>query len=952
MASLAPAAEKVPAGKPLKVGSAHDPAEREADRIADLLTAPEEPALPVCAACAAGGAPCPACGGDVGGVLRRKVLGGESGSGGGMVAPPSVHRVLSEPGEALPSGIQGKFERKLDPAVQIIGIAGLAASSLSPVQTKLKVGEPGDLYEQEADWVADQVMRMPEPWVQRSFPEYEEELQRHPKKVKEEAEKSEKNEMPKKESPYDLTIAPIQRKADLTEDKEKNNEETQQSITTAGGPPTALNTLQNLISELGGAGKPLPRPVKNFFERRFGTDFAQVRIHSNSKAAEVAGAVNARAFTLSRDVVFGAGQYQPNSANGQHLLAHELAHVVQQTGAVDPTPGRMKTSKEASDPSNIDNIRHERTGARLQRGQEAGYDPAQIMQIHEFEIQRQVAGQSGLEKLREMLDKFDIPESQVINLLPNLTPQEKMVVITDAWYKKRMVEALDFGEMVRAMANLNPSLYVKLNWLNEAAITTRAIEYSDIKLIIVNAPISERKALSSQYWRDFFLSVCTNATIIEAVIDLRLPLSTQLEWISAEVTSVGASISYSDIQQLIQVAPQAERDALKTIAWRDYFIKVCNNETIITAVKDFGFDRLTRIDWILEEGNASAIWALGGIEPTQAYDALKSCSFDDEALLLIELANLNGWKLEDIKRIRQLMDTKGDNREKKYKDELGENAKPLNSTAEILIEKHTKVAPRGVLYLNSNELATELSTMLLTNPALVRQVLDILTTASQPHLIDKDDDVAVLTLEAIADDQFLKKVAEKEDGRSLLLTIVKKLFKGVNLFDEERQQTRVMQIISDFNPPTRAENNATTEVEVITFLYGSPYLDKAGEELGHFRGHTALVVGGLVYSFEEGWSCGYTKASYLAKDINVIRDGIGQILELTEEDAKELQTSLNQACGTGVYTIPDICTGKVSIALGKALSQNLQEVENPQLFVSYLEATGLVKSRKFYPRKK
>jgi hypothetical protein len=114
MASLAPA-EKVPSGKPLKVGSPHDPAEREADRIADLLTAPEEPALPVCAACAAGGAPCAACGGgDGAGVLRRQVSGGgEGGSGGEMVAPPSVHRALSEPGEPLPAGIRGKFERRL-----------------------------------------------------------------------------------------------------------------------------------------------------------------------------------------------------------------------------------------------------------------------------------------------------------------------------------------------------------------------------------------------------------------------------------------------------------------------------------------------------------------------------------------------------------------------------------------------------------------------------------------------------------------------------------------------------------------------------------------------------------------------------------------------------------------------------------------------------------------------
>jgi hypothetical protein len=114
MASLAPA-EKATTGKPLKVGSPHDPAEREADRIADLLTAPEEPAMPVCTACAAGGAPCAACGGgDGGGVLRRQLAAsGDGGSGGEMVAPPSVHRVLSEPGEPLPAGSRKKFERRL-----------------------------------------------------------------------------------------------------------------------------------------------------------------------------------------------------------------------------------------------------------------------------------------------------------------------------------------------------------------------------------------------------------------------------------------------------------------------------------------------------------------------------------------------------------------------------------------------------------------------------------------------------------------------------------------------------------------------------------------------------------------------------------------------------------------------------------------------------------------------
>ena len=66
------------------------------------------------------------------------------------------------------------------------------------------------------------------------------------------------------------------------------------------------------------------------FEPRFGYDFSQVRIHTDARAAESARAVNARAYTVGREVVFGAGQYSPGTAAGQRLLAHELTHIVQQ----------------------------------------------------------------------------------------------------------------------------------------------------------------------------------------------------------------------------------------------------------------------------------------------------------------------------------------------------------------------------------------------------------------------------------------------------------------------------------------------------------------------------------------------------------------------------------------------------------------------------------------------
>ena len=79
-------------------------------------------------------------------------------------------------------------------------------------------------------------------------------------------------------------------------------------------------------------GQPLDSATKAFFEPRFGHDFSQVRVHTNARAAEAARLVHALAFTTGPDVVFGAGQHSPHTEPGRRLLAHELAHVVQQSG--------------------------------------------------------------------------------------------------------------------------------------------------------------------------------------------------------------------------------------------------------------------------------------------------------------------------------------------------------------------------------------------------------------------------------------------------------------------------------------------------------------------------------------------------------------------------------------------------------------------------------------------
>lgn len=91
-------------------------------------------------------------------------------------------------------------------------------------------------------------------------------------------------------------------------------------------PPSVREALRS-------PGRPLDAGPRAFMESRFENDFSGVRIHTDAKAAESAREVDARAYTVGRDVVFGAMQYAPQTPAGKSLLAHELAHVAQQRSA-------------------------------------------------------------------------------------------------------------------------------------------------------------------------------------------------------------------------------------------------------------------------------------------------------------------------------------------------------------------------------------------------------------------------------------------------------------------------------------------------------------------------------------------------------------------------------------------------------------------------------------------
>lgn len=203
---------------------------------------------------------------------------------------------------------------------------GACHSCPAPVQAKLTISQPGDRYEQEADRVADRVMSMPEPAgrLQRECGDCEDEAQRQP--VEEEEDKEE------------VARKLIQRQAEPGGPEEEEEPPTAAAKAQPGHKPVVSPGMAADIQSLrSSGGQPLPDSTRAFFEPRFGHDFSQVRVHADAKAADTAQAVRAKAFTVGRDIVFGGGQYTPDTQGGRRLLAHELAHVAQQRRQLSPT---------------------------------------------------------------------------------------------------------------------------------------------------------------------------------------------------------------------------------------------------------------------------------------------------------------------------------------------------------------------------------------------------------------------------------------------------------------------------------------------------------------------------------------------------------------------------------------------------------------------------------------
>ena len=237
------------------------------------------------------------------------------------------------------------------------------------IQPKLTIGKPNDREEQEADRVAEQVMNVPQPLQKLEQPEEEEIMQPKPlvlrqlddtpdeddefeiMQLKPLIQRNQESMSVEDEEEEILQPKPILRRNQESMSVEDEKEEIlQPKPILRRSNKVDTEDLENKLNNTSGGGFPLPESTLGFMESRFGADFSDVRVHTDSTAVDMNQSIQAQAFTQGQDIYFNSGKYSPDSNEGKSLLAHELTHVLQQRGddiAAKETLESQKTAEES-----------------------------------------------------------------------------------------------------------------------------------------------------------------------------------------------------------------------------------------------------------------------------------------------------------------------------------------------------------------------------------------------------------------------------------------------------------------------------------------------------------------------------------------------------------------------------------------------------------------------------
>jgi hypothetical protein len=247
------------------------------------------------------------------------------------------------------------------------------------LQPKLRLGAADDPYEREADRVADLVTDLNQsegsgvahsntgPMVQRQtlcggtcpgLTPHEQDLSVErgaispvaPDRIQREATEScsvkEEAENPEEQKEEQEPTAMEEEAAQKSEEKDRQEQETSvQPKRRSAGPPS-IKDVEQQINATRHQGEPLPKKTRELMENRFGYDFSSVRVHNDPHARRLNEDLNALAFTTGHHIYFAPSQFQPGTRAGQHLLAHELTHVVQQVGQGGSGMIRQKADPE------------------------------------------------------------------------------------------------------------------------------------------------------------------------------------------------------------------------------------------------------------------------------------------------------------------------------------------------------------------------------------------------------------------------------------------------------------------------------------------------------------------------------------------------------------------------------------------------------------------------------
>ncbi len=301
------------------------------------------------------------------------------------------------------------------------------------LQPKLTVGTPKDAYEQEADRLADELMRMPDSEATAN--------------------------------------APIQTEDDetgtlRTETQPQLSGKWQGAGQTGGSdaqPSRLPPDVESRLSSLEGAGHPLPETERSFFESRLGANLSGVRTSSEPRADPIARRVNARAFAVGQQIFFKSGEYTAGSTSGRRLLAHELVHTIQQGGGKSgqrrafgagqtfgPNAGRVDTQAGLSGAARVTSS----AGPRLQRSDDDVPERPTPIQRTVDEIVDRLEGHTDAEDSR-----------YILNLFRGISPAEQRVAIHELRGRAGQMHESTEGPLYRLFEDLEEEDKVNLAFL-------------------------------------------------------------------------------------------------------------------------------------------------------------------------------------------------------------------------------------------------------------------------------------------------------------------------------------------------------------------------------------------------------------------------------------------------------------------------------------------------------